>query len=347
MPAMTHSTPVPMGTRLPEWLPHRYDPQHDAVHFIGADRALRQKVPFLTDEYLPNAANPQVVRRIDALAATPAGAPIHFIFHSAYCCSTLLANVLDRPGIASALKEPVILNDLVGWRHRGGPPAKIGEMLDHALRLLAQPFEAGEAVVVKPSNVVNALAPAMLSLRPGARAILLYAPLDHFLASIAGKGLFGRRWVRDLLMKQLKDGIVDLGFAPDDHFLHTDLQVAAVGWLAQHKLFTDMAARWPDRVRTLDSEVLMARPNETLQAIGDLFGLGLDAAAVSQMIDSDAFTRNAKDGARYGSADRSAARESNAALHADEIEKVTIWAKAVAEAAGLDMHARAPLLPAA
>lgn len=347
MPAMTHSAPVPMGTRLPEWLPHRYDPQHDAVHFIGADRALRQKVPFLIDEYLPNAASPQVVRRVDALAATPAGAPIHFIFHSAYCCSTLLANVLDRPGIASALKEPVILNDLVGWRHRGGPPAKIGEMLDHALRLLAQPFETGEAMIVKPSNVVNALAPAMLSLRPDASAILLYAPLDHFLASIAGKGLFGRRWVRDLLMKQLKDGIVDLGFAPDDHFLHTDLQVAAVGWLVQHKLFADMAARWPDRVRTLDSEVLMARPDETLQAIGDLFGLELDAAAVSQMIRSDAFTRNAKDGARYGSADRNAARESNAALHADEIEKVTIWAKAVAEAAGLDMRARAPLLPAA
>ncbi|WP_447726926.1 hypothetical protein [Sphingomonas koreensis] len=344
---MTSSGPVSAGTRLPEWLPHRYDPQHDAIHFVGADRALRQKVPFLTDEYLPNAANPQVVRRTEALASTPADAPVHFIFHSAYCCSTLLANVLDRPGTASAVKEPVILNDLVGWRHRGAAPAKVGEMLDHALRLLAHPFEAGEAVIIKPSNVVNALAPAMLSLRPRSRAILLYAPLDHFLASIAGKGLFGRRWVRDLLMKQLKDGVVDLGFGADDYFLHTDLQVAAVGWLVQHKLFADMAVRWPDRVRTLDSEVLMARPHEVLQATAGLFGLKLDAAAVSQMIASDAFTRNAKDGARYGSADRSAARASNATLHADEIGKVTVWAEAVAGAAGLDMRAAAPLLPAA
>lgn len=346
MPAMTSTRSPSAGMRAPEWLPHRYDPQHDAVHFVGANRTLRQKVPFLIDEYLPNAASPQVVRRSDALANSPgAGAPVHFIFHSAYCCSTLLANVLDRPGIASALKEPVILNDLVGWRHRGGPPAKVGEILDHALRLLAHPFQPGEAVVIKPSNVVNALAPAMLSLRPQSRAILLYAPLDHFLASIAGKGLFGRRWVRDLLMKQLKDGIVDLGFAPDDHFLHTDLQVAAVGWLAQHKLFADMAARWPDRVRTLDSEVLMARPQPVLEAIGDLFGLGLDAASVSQMIASDAFTRNAKDGARYGSADRDAARQSNAALHSDELEKVGAWAEAVAKSAGLDLRAPAPLLP--
>lgn len=345
---MTSSRPDSAGTRLPEWLPHRYDPQHDAIHFVGADRALRQKVPFLIDEYLPNAASPQVVRRIDALAAMPAqGAPLHFIFHSAYCCSSLLANILDRPGTASTLKEPVILNDLVGWRQRGAPPAKVGEMLDHALHLLAHPFEPGEAVVIKPSNIVNAIAPAMLSLRPQARAILLYAPLDHFLASIAGKGLFGRRWVRDLLTKQLKDGIVDLGFSPDDHFLHTDLQVAAVGWLAQHKLFADMAARWPDRVRTLDSEVLLARPQEALEAIGGLFGLGLDAAAVSQMIAGEAFTRNAKDGARYSGADRDAARRSNTELHADEIGKVAIWAEAVAKTAGLDMHSPAPLLPAA
>lgn len=346
MPAMTSSRPDSAGTRHPEWLPHRYDPQHDAIHFVGADRALRQRVPFLIDEYLPNAASPQVVRRADALAATPSGARLHFIFHSAYCCSTLLANVLDRAGTASTLKEPVILNDLVGWRQRGAPPAKVGEILDHALQLLAHPFEAGEAVVIKPSNVVNTLAPAMMSLRPEARAVLLYAPLDHFLASIAGKGLFGRRWVRDLLMKQLRDGIVDLGFSPDDHFLHTDLQVAAVGWLVQHKLFADMAARWPDRVRTLDSEVLIARPQAALTAIGELFGLGLDADAVSQMVASDAFTRNAKDGARYSGADRSAARQSNATLHADEIEKVSAWTAAVAKSAGLDMGAPVPLLPA-
>jgi hypothetical protein len=106
-----------------------------------------------------------------------------------------------------------------------------------------------------------------------------------------------------------------------------------------------MAARWPDRVRTLDSEVLMAHPREALQAIGDLFGLGLDEAAVSQMIAGDAFTRNAKDGARYGSADRDAAHQSNATLYADEIEKVAVWAEAVAKSAGLDMRAPAPLLP--
>src|SRR4051812_5213733 len=195
----------------PEWLAHRYDPQQDAVHFVRADRETRRSIPFLTDEHLPSAAEPLVARRVDSLAVTPGTAPIHFILHSAYCCSTLLANAYDREGIASSFKEPTILNDLAGWRHRGGEPARMAEVLDGALRLLARPFGVGEASVVKPSNVVNALAPAMLAMRPEAGCVLLHAPLRVYLGSIAGKALWGRLWVRDLLTKLLRDGMIDLG----------------------------------------------------------------------------------------------------------------------------------------
>src|SRR5437763_16680188 len=174
--------------------------------------ALRRSVPFLTDEHLPSAEGPLVVRRKESLAVTGTPSAIHFLFHSAYCCSTLLANAYDAEGVASSFKEPAILNDLVGWRHRGGDPARVAEVLDDSLRLLARPFDEGEASVVKPSNVVNALAPAMLAMRPQAGCVLLHAPLRVYLGSIAGKGLWGRLWVRDLLMKQLKDGLIDLGF---------------------------------------------------------------------------------------------------------------------------------------
>ena len=42
--------------------------------------------------------------------------------------------------------------------------------MEEALQLLARPWQAGETGVIKPSNVVNGLAPAMLAARPeGAR----------------------------------------------------------------------------------------------------------------------------------------------------------------------------------
>ena len=59
---------------------------------------------------------------VDVVRAAARPATMHFIFHSAFCCSTVLARAFDIPGIAMGLKEPPIYNDIVGWRHRGGGP---------------------------------------------------------------------------------------------------------------------------------------------------------------------------------------------------------------------------------
>jgi hypothetical protein len=304
---------------------------------------VRSAAPFLTDEYLADSGSPLIVRRTDALQVAGAGTRANFIFHSAYCCSTLLANAYDWDGGAFSLKEPVILNDLVGWRHQGAPPAKVGEVLGDALKLLARPFRPGEACVIKPSNVVNGLAPAMVAARPEAGVLLLNAPLDVYLGSIASKGLWGRLWVRELLLKLLTDKVVDLGFEPNDYFLQTDLQVAAVGWLAQHLLFQRIAAAWPDRVRTLDSETLLARPADALSALDSLFGTNRDDEARAVTV-ATIFRRHAKSGAEFSATDRQQDQKAAASLHAEEIEKVALWARTVADKAGVDMDSRQPLL---
>ncbi|MGE0180107.1 MAG: hypothetical protein AB7O91_09850, partial [Sphingomonas sp.] len=270
--------------RDPEWLPHRYDEAADRMHFVHAPRAVHRAATFLIDEYLPEAAHPRVLARPEALAAAAAAAPVHFIFHSAYCCSTLLARAFDIEGVAMGLKEPQILNDVQGWRSRGGAPAKVAEVLDGSLRLLARPFAANEAVVIKPSNLVNVFAPAMLAMRPEAKALLLYAPLPLYLASIAKKGMWGRLWVRELFVKLSRDGMLDYGFSPEEIMRQTDLQIAAIDWLGQHRHFAAIAARLgPQRVRTLDSERLIARPAESLAALAGLYGLDLDGDAIAEI----------------------------------------------------------------
>lgn len=324
-------------------LAHRYDPGHDAVHFLPVPRALRRAAPFLTDDDLKVTDAPLVVRRADALAAASGTTRLNFIFHSAYCCSTLLANAYDRPGRAFSLKEPVLLNDLVGWRHRGAPPDRLGSVLCDGLALMARPWAPGEVGVVKPSNVVNALIPAMVAGRADAAVLLLHASLRVYLGSIASKGLWGRRWVRDLLMKQLTDGMVDLGFAQNDYFLQTDLQVAAVGWLAQHHMFARVARQWPARVRSLNSETLLADPMSALTALDALFGVSGDEAARAQIV-AGVFRRHAKFGSDFSAADRAAGQQSAAALHGEEIDAVVGWAEAVAANVGLAMELPQPLL---
>jgi hypothetical protein len=244
------------------------------------------------------------------------------------------------------LKEPLILNDMVGWRRRGADPRQLGAILDLVLTLLARPFAPGEAVVVKPSNVLNSLAPAMLGLRPQSRAVLLYAPLPDFLRSIARKGLWGRRWARELFIGQLRDGMVDLGLGEQHYLDLTDLQVAAAGWLAQQEVFNRLIASFgPERVRALDSAALMARPGEAMAELSGLFGLGLDEAAIDGVLAGPAFTSHSKSNAGFSAADRVAEQRDAAATHADEIEKVALWAEAVAAAAGVSLQPKALLLP--
>ncbi|OYY75984.1 MAG: hypothetical protein B7Y43_16770 [Sphingomonas sp. 28-62-20] len=331
--------------RDPLWFPHRYDPGHDAVHFLRLARDDHRAATFLIDAELPADADKLVLERGPSVAAGRGGAaPLHFIFHSAYCCSTLLARAMDRPGMAMGLKEPVILNDIVGWRRRGGPPAAVAEMLDGAMTLLAQPFAPGEVVVVKPSNIVNGLARAALAMRPSSHAVLLYAPLRVYLASIAKKGMWGRLWVREFFVAMLQDGMVDMGFDEIAYLGQTDLQIAAIGWLAQHVQFGKLVTTFgPERVRTLNSEKLLERPAAAMTGVADLFGLGVGEADVADIVAGPAFSRHSKFDKPFDAAERRREQRAAEAGHADEIEKVALWAETLAAQRGIALDLGAAL----
>lgn len=311
-----------------EWLAHRYDASTNAFHLRKVSRHEHNLATFLTDEYLGIESSPVVISRREARALAGQKSSIHFILHSAFCASTMLANGFDLPGVSMGLKEPVLLNDIVGFRRRGAAPAAVAALLDDALAMLARPFSEDQSVVVKPSNIFNALASASLAMWPTSKAILLYAPLPIFLLSVARKGLWCRLWCRELLEGQVQDGIVDLGFEMRDYFLQTDLQIAAVGWLAQQKLFQEMARKFgPDRIATLDSERLTSSPGKVLVAAASHFGLGDHESAANSHW---AFTTHSKFGGSFRTEDRRAEYELAQQAHGDEIAKVLIWAEAVA-----------------
>lgn len=325
------------------WFAHRYDEAADAIQFRRLDRDDHRRMTFLTDAEI-GAAPLRVISRGDAIeAARSLGPPPpHFIFHSAYCCSTLLARAFDLPGAAMGLKEPQILNDAVGLRLREGDPRQVAAALDAALWLLARPLAGGEVAVVKPSNIVNPLIPAIFALRPQARALLLHAPLATYLGSVARKEIEGRAWVRELMWKLIRLGQAQrFGFSEEELYRHSDLQVAALGWLAQQALFADLAAAHGNGLRTLDSETLTSRPVETMTALGKLFGIDLDAAAV---VAGPAFQRHSKTQSEFGAPDRAAEQAGGLALHAREIAMVVEWTKAVADHAAVPLTLPAPLL---
>ena len=327
------------GERLPpQWLAHRFDETRNEIRFVDYNREVRSSVPFLTDDYLPSTTY-RAEPRNRALELAPARAPVHFVFHSGFCCSTLFVSCFDQPGLATTFSEPMILNDVVGWRNRGASPADVGRLLEDAVILLARPFAGDRAALIKPSTVVNGLAAAMMSVRPEARAIVMYAPLEDFLTSTAKKGIDGRLWVRELFLAMRREALVDrLGFGDAEFFGQTDLQIAAVTWLAQQRLFQGLVTRFPERVRTLDSKRFLEKPRASLKAAGEFLGLALSAGELDSA-EAQRLSRNSKDGKPYGKGARRAEYRAASASYGDEITKVATWAHAVVAAASL------PLLP--
>lgn len=322
----------------PRRLLHRYDESNDQFRYITVPRALHRQSTFLTDEYLHDVET-IILNRQDTVPYCRPRSALHFIFHSGYCCSTMLARAFDIEGVSMGLKEPVILNDMVGWRRRGGHPPKIAEVLDQSMNWLSKPLTEGESVIVKPSNIVNSLAVPILAMRSGARALLIHAPIKTYLQSIAKKNLEGRLWVRTLLIGQIKDQIIaPFGMTQEDILQLSDLQVAALTWLAQQAQFASIIEQvGSERVKSLNSESFLANQKQSMRNLFDLFQLNIDEAKLDEVLQGAAFTRHSKFDQAFDVASREQEHADAAQVHADEIEKVTEWAEVFAKRMNISM----------
>ncbi len=321
----------------PQWLPVHWKVGHEAVQFAWVPRASHAELTFLDDEYLTQ-LEPEVVTiplaDLDCTSAPDIPAP-HYIFHSAFCCSTLLARAFDAPGVAIGLKEPQILNELAEAARAGSQSVNA---LDVVVNLLARPFAAGEGVVIKPSNVVNRLAAPLLERDGSSRAIFLYAPLPRFLGSVAAKGMWGRIWARRLFALLRRDTGLDFGLADAELFALTDLQVAALAWLMHQAQGAALIGRFGTRVRTLDSETFLVRRADALLALGRHFALPFDRALADAIAGGPVFRAHSKEIGRQFDPEGSLEPRAPMAIVDEEAAMVATWARTVAEQVGVPLE---------
>ena len=239
------------------------------------------------------------------------------------------------------MSEPPILTDVVQLQLGGQDPRHVAAVLDAALTLLARPLSPGEINVIKPSNVINSLIRVILAMRPQARAVVLYSPLESLVASIAQKDVEGRAWARELMWKLIRLGQVSrFNFSEEELYRQSDLQAAAIGWLAQHASFAELVPN--AQVRTLESEVLLARPGDVMNALKRHFGLEFDAG---ELIAGPVFQQHSKNGTAYTAEQRRDAKNERVAIHQREIDMVLEWARRVAEFSGVPPVLDGPLVP--
>jgi len=323
----------------PSWLPHTFDAGGSMLTSVFVPRPQHGELTFLSDEHFQNrfakVAHP--ASEVAAEVAKAAEAPIHFIFHTAFCCSTLMLRALDIPGRTFGLKEPDVLINLAN-RFIRRDDASNRERLRLVLRLLSRPFEPGETMIVKPTNFANRLVMPVLETSPESRAVLLYSDVRTLLRSLLKRGMWGRIWGRKLFQSAASWSSLDLGYSAEETFILTDLQALALGWLMQIHQFGEIARRMGGRVLLIDSEDFLADPAATLLAVGNLFDLELDGSATARIANGPVFAKHSKFGDQsYGQEERAVDHDAAESAHHEELEMVVKWVEAVGAHLGVDL----------
>jgi hypothetical protein len=267
------------------------------------------------------------------------GAPSYYIFISAFCCSTLLARLLDEAPGCLVLKEPSILGQLAMVRYRPGTPESQAEhgqdwqtWATLGVRLLTRAFEPGETVVVKAADVCNTMCDVILANDPGSKAVLLSVDLRTFILSVLK--LENRRdWTR----KRANFWHKTLPLFPALNEVSVpdldDAQKAAYVWLVAAALWDRFRKQAePARLLLMDGEEVSENPGVALRQVTAFFGLPLEESRLEEILTGEVLTRHAKlPGRAYDAATRRKDRADWEVRFGAEADRAMEWSTAIQE----------------
>lgn len=251
----------------PRWFPADYDAGSARFRFVRVELSDLGDAPFL-DRRLPI----DWAHGIDvAVGDLPArgDVPASFLFHTAFCGSTLLARALHAPPHAVSLKEPLALHALAMARLKARTTEEsdgVFAALPRYLALVSRPWAEGGRVLVKPANQANGLMDSILSAQPQARAVLLYSGLRGFMISCFKKLPDSEQRIRWMAQALLRDTQLSRRLGVDPGGAFNLVESCALAWYAQMERYAlALDADTDDRLRTLDFDEVLAAPSDRVR----------------------------------------------------------------------------------
>ncbi|MBA3487203.1 MAG: hypothetical protein H0T88_08455 [Lysobacter sp.] len=255
-------------------------------------------------------------------AAMPA-APVAWLFHTSFCCSTLLARMLHIPPFQVALKEPLVLRRLADARHANW---QLDGLIEPVVRLLARPWDDNGAVVIKPTHAALNIAVDLLGACPESRAVILTSSLNDFLISNLKKSAEIHAKIPTLAERALQAGsfqgrLSAKALAPPDL-----IAAAALQWAAQRELCTDVtAAVGPQRLRILDATAVLDDPLVAAWQCAQWLRLPVPREVLEKRVDATSHSNAKALDASYSADRRSAEMRMIRAQYGDQISAASRW----------------------
>lgn len=330
----------------PEYYLFDFDPQSGMTRFLIVGEDIQDKVPFVDIrlERLAQASFSVPTRDLFSLEGQHdhERPPIHYIFHHAFVCSTLLARCLNQIDEFFSLKEPWILRRLADVKRRPSPPLSQNqwrEMFRKYNALLSKNFSTGRTTVVKATNVAGNLVIDVLKLMPESRILYLYSDLQSFLISNQKKTTETQQKMSALYGSFSRDSDFAKRFDQlADPCKFSFLEICALIWVTNiYNLHTVLEQHPTDAVATLSMRSLLSEPAKYLAKTSSHFRHVPSQDELDLMTHDSVMQWNAKDPRQqYGSASRERESEQILERHQADIDAVLKWIAPVITDLGLE-----------
>lgn len=312
----------------PELYLQSFDIAGNAMTFTPMTQETYRSTSFL-DERIHRAQSMDAKVDLNGFIGTfdnvrPAPKPLGFIFHTGYCCSTLLARCIQELENTLVLKEPDPLRILSeGWFESTNAQTyrKMGDVLGV---LLSRSF-GDEAVVVKATSVCNNLMPELLEMHEKTRAIFIFSSLEESIASFLKSP--ARREEARVFLSRMKN-LFPRDLSIEDCQRLIDANVVALLWLLQVELYCQLAStRFSGRLAALNCNQLLADPVAALLLVAKHLGIESSRSAVEDVVSGSAFALHAKEqNLGFSREDRRTDFQRLTEIYGEEIRFATQWA---------------------
>jgi len=291
----------------PDCYPEGLSLPGDLLGFCQMDHSTYRRSPFL-DHRIERAGTDRYAMPFTLLGQINSSIPeqaTHYIFHNAFCCSTLLTRYLEKLDVLLMLREPNILYEVLTLKRVEKTPmamplrgAAWHELYDVVCKLLARRYNSGIPTIIKPTDGCNFMMSALVARHTGNRALFLYSTLEHFMVSVL-RYPPRHQWIRlraqELLLDERKKGNV----ACPDLARLTVAQLAALVWSLHTGVFVDCASNAKQSFASLCADDLATNPMAAIVALCRHFALPVSDNAVHDVVAQMEVTRNAKSQHEY------------------------------------------------
>jgi hypothetical protein len=277
----------------PHFLPHRIVFDGDRAELLLTDREHLSSASFLDGREDFSIGPPVIAGLGDLLAqARHVPGPDRYIFHVAFCGSTLLSRLLDVEGQALVLREPQSLVDMaMRWAamdRQGVSDPDLPLILYGVRALLRRRWRTEEPVVVKPTNWVNNILPDLCSDNAAIRPLFLTTNRVAFIHAVFRGGsdrlAFAARAAVHLSSRGMENAeLIAAALARDTDQTGKLTGLAITTHAIQMRLFREAIANggW-DASHWLTMDDLLRDPLSAARRAAQALGLDIPSAALEE-----------------------------------------------------------------